>query len=318
MQKRGVQRQPDRKRSVTTTTFLVIGSLALLGLFVILPIILVFAFSGTAPVNTGNVALIPLSGVLLTEPDTDSFFESGLGSRDIVSLINEAATDDAIQAIVLEINSPGGSPVATDEVAEAIKNAGKPTVAVIREVGASGAYWVATATDYIIVNRMSVTGSIGVIGSYLEFADFLTRYNITYRRLVAGKYKDIESPYKEMTREELSLVQAQLDTLHAIFINEVATNRNLSPEHVTRIATGYVYLGQEAVDLGLVDELGGIETARSYLEGVLEQPVVFQEYRHEPSLADYFFGRAQTLAEAIGHGIGARLNAKPNAPYLLT
>jgi len=294
--------------------------IALLGLFVtgIFTFAIINAFIGEDVTSFGNVAVIPVTGVLLIESGEESFFEQTLTSKHIVELIEDAAEDDTIDAIVFEINSPGGSPVATDEIAQAVKRAGKPTVAVIREVGASGAYWVATATDHIIANRMSVTGSIGVIGSYLEFADLLTRYNVTYRRLVAGKYKDLESPYKEMTPEEQALVQTQLDALHAIFIDEVSANRNLSREHVSELATGYVYLGQEAVDLGLVDELGDMETARVYLEQKLNTTVEFNEFDEETGLGDLLFGRAQTLAQAIGRGIGATLVTKKASPYLLT
>ena len=81
-----------------------------------------------------------------------------------------------IKAIVLEINSPGGSAVASDEIASAVKKSNKPTVAVIREAGASGGYWIASSTDHIIANRMSITGSIGVISSYLEFSGLIEKY----------------------------------------------------------------------------------------------------------------------------------------------
>jgi protease-4 len=251
MTKKGVasRRTPDqnaRFHPFRMALWIIFTLIALLGLFTtgLFTFALLNAFVGEDVASFGNVAVIPLTGILLTESGDESFFEQTLTSKRVIDLIEDAAEDDSIDAILLEVNSPGGSPVATDEVAQAIKRAGKPTVTVIREVGASGAYWVATATDHIIANRMSVTGSIGVIGSYLEYADLLTRYNVTYRRLVAGKHKDIESPYKEMTAEEQAIVQKQLDALHAIFIDEVAANRNLSRETVAELATGNIYLGQ--------------------------------------------------------------------------
>src|SRR3989344_1664750 len=147
--------------------------------------------------GSATVAVIPIEGVITTAED--DLFSDVANSRDIVDLIKEADNNPNVKAIVFEINSPGGSPVASEEIANAIKQTSKPTVAYIREVGASGGYWIASATDRIFASRMSITGSIGVIGSYLEFDGLLDKYNITYRRLVGGKYKDIGSPFKELT-----------------------------------------------------------------------------------------------------------------------
>ena len=308
-----------KKRSILASIGGIISILlGLFGLFILgmFSLFMISLFVDTEVTSSGNVAVIPVKGVLLTEPGKEVFFARTLSSKRLVKLIKKASEDDRIDAIVLEINSPGGSPVATDEVAQAVKGVEKTTVAVIREVGASGAYWVATSTDHIIVNRMSITGSIGVFGSYLEFADLLKRYNVTYRRLVAGKYKDIESPYKEMSPEEQALVQRQLDILHAIFIDEVAKNRGLPREKVEELATGFIYLGEEARELGLVDEIGGMEEARAYLEDKLNTTVEFKEFRIEPSLADVLFGRTGSMAVAVGHGIGRELTATPTTPFL--
>ena len=151
---------------------------------------------------SGNVALIPIEGVIVGTDDGEFLFESVTSSLDTVELIEKADRNPNIKAIILEINSPGGSAVASEEIANAIKKTNKTTVAWIREIGTSGAYWVSSASDHIVANRVSITGSIGVIASYLEFPGLLDRYNITYQRLVSGKYKDIGSPYKEMTTEE--------------------------------------------------------------------------------------------------------------------
>src|SRR3989338_9125423 len=149
----------------------------------------------------GNVAVIEIKGIILAE-DADFLFDDGASSTDIAKLIRKANENERIKAIIFEINSPGGSAVASDEIANEIKKVNKTTVAWIREVGASGGYWVASSTGHIIANRMSITGSIGVIGSYLEFAGLLDKYNVTYRRMALGKYKDMGSPFKEQTQEE--------------------------------------------------------------------------------------------------------------------
>ena len=149
----------------------------------------------------GNVAMIPIEGVIVGTDSSGLFFDDSVSSLDTIELIEKADRNPNIKAIILQINSPGGSAVASEEIANAVKKTNKTTVAWIREAGASGAYWIASSADYIVSSRVSITGSIGVIASYLEFGNFLEDHNVTYRRLVAGKYKDMGSPMREMTDE---------------------------------------------------------------------------------------------------------------------
>src|SRR3989338_8536572 len=130
---------------------------------------------------SGNVALIPIDGVIIGTEDSGFLFDGVTSSPEAVEFIEKAEKNPSIKAIILEINSPGGSAVASEEIANAVKKVNKTTVAWVREAGASGAYWVASASDHIVASRMSVTGSIGVIASYLEFPGLLERYNVTYQ-----------------------------------------------------------------------------------------------------------------------------------------
>jgi len=286
---------------VIIVTLLVLGFLSVMvagfiGLF----------FVGEEPLLSGNVAVIDVQGVITS---TDEGFLSGpiASSTDIVKLIEKAAKDDSVKAILFMVNSPGGSPVASDEIGTAIKAANKTTVTVIRDVGASGGYWVASATDYIIANKVSITGSIGVRGSYLEFPGLLQEYNITYRRLVAGKYKDMGSPFREMPPEEQRIFQASLDEMHETFIQEVATNRNMSYDAVKELATGAFYTGMQAKRLGLVDELGGKAEARRYLEARLNSTVELKPYKKPKSFFNILTGGADERMYSLGRGIGDSL-----------
>lgn len=253
---------------------------------------------------TSKAALIKISGEITTEPSASLFAAPALSSSEIAKLIDDANKNKGIDAVLFEINSPGGTVVASEEIANAIKKVEKPTVSYIKEVGASGGYWVASATDWIVADKYSTTGSIGVIGSYLSFAGLLDRYNITYERLVGGKYKDVGSPYRDLTPEEMKLLQGKIDLIHNAFIEEVAQNRNLSYDYVANLATGMFYLGQEAYELGLVDELGNEETAKTYLKDVLgADEIKLVEYKKEPSLLEAF---SQILSQAsffVGQGI---------------
>ena len=262
---------------------------------------------------SGNVALIPIEGVIVGTEDSEFLFESITSSPEAVEFIEKADKNPSIKAIILEINSPGGSAVASEEIANAVRKANKTTVAWIREVGASGAYWVASASDYVIANRVSITGSIGVIASYLEFPGLLEDYNVTYRRLVSGKYKDIGSPYKEMTDEEKVIFQQNLDAIRDYFVSEVAKNRNLNKKDVDKIANGLFYLGAQAKDFGLVDEIGGKDEVISYIEkkeGIKAEVV---EYKKEKTLLDILSEVLSRQSFFVGKGIGNALFGKKTA-----
>jgi len=286
----------------------------LLGFFGLIAVGIISLFVGVDVESlSGNVALIPIEGIILGTDDSEAFFESVTSSLDTVELIEKADKNPNIRAVILEINSPGGSAVASEEIANAVKKTNKTTVAWIREVGASGAYWIASSADYIVANRVSITGSIGVIASYLEFPGLLEEYNITYRRLVAGKYKDIGSPFKEMTDEEKGIFQQNLDVIRDYFVSEVAKNRKMSKKDVDKIANGLFYLGVQAKELSLIDEIGGKDEVISYIEEREDITAEVVEYKKEKTLLDILsnvFGRQSFL---VGKGIGSSLFNKESA-----
>ena len=235
--------------------------------------------------SMGNVAVIDITGAIMGEA-------SGYGSsssRDYVQLLQQAYDDDGIDAILLRINSPGGSAVASDEVAVMVAQSEKPVVAQIREVGASGAYWIATSADHIIANRMSITGSIGVIGSFFDFSGIMEDYNVSYQRFVSGDRKDLGSPFRDMSEDERALLQSKLDGIHEFFILAVAENRGMPIETLRPLANGEFYLGIEAYQNGLVDELGGDREVIAWLQSQGVEPQ-FIEYATEPSLLDLVSG----------------------------
>jgi protease IV len=260
-------------------------------------------FFTSSSINTGNVAVIPINGEIVVG-NVNNFYDDYASSDTIISLIDEADSNPNVKAIIFEINSPGGSPVASDEIASRIKKLNKTNVALIREIGTSGAYWVASSTDRVFANRMSITGSIGVIGSYIEFSGLMERFNVTYQRLVSGKYKDIGSPYKEMTAEEEKVMQDLVNKLNAYFIDEVSQNRNLSRENVVKLAeTGMFYLGVEAKSYGLIDELGNKDDVTKYLEAKLNTKVSLINYEEKKSFWDIvasMFSKKSFLVEQNG------------------
>lgn len=271
--------------------------------------------AGGISMGSGKIALIPVKGIITTQSVSGYFGQAQATSNDIVDWIEQADNDPRVRGIIFEINSPGGSPVASDEIAQAIENSEKVTVAWIRDTGASGAYWIASSCDQIIANRMSITGSIGVISSYLEFSGLLDDYNVTYTRLVAGKHKDIGSPFKELTSVEERHWQAQIDQMHDLFIEQVAENRGMTTEQAEELATGLFYTGLNAKENGLVDALGGKQEAIGYIERVEGIEASIVEYKKQPSFLEVLAGALYKGNFYLGRGLGYEISdsAAPQA-----
>ncbi|MFP4524124.1 MAG: signal peptide peptidase SppA [Candidatus Woesearchaeota archaeon] len=286
--------EPAKTRNILVATLLILGGLYLLS------VVFSMMVGTDGNVFEGNVAVVSVHGLIT--PGDEAFGQS-VSVNDWLELLDEAAEDPQVQAVVLDINSPGGAPVASAELAQAVRSLDKPTVAWIRDLGASGAYWAASAADHVVAHELSMTGSIGVLGSYLEFSQFLDDYNVSYQRLVAGEYKDAGSPLKELEPKERTMLENQLDKMHGIFIEAVAENRNLSVDAVRRVADGRLLLGGEALEAGLVDELGGEDEVRAYLEGRLNASVAMDELRKERSLVDVLRGVVSDHGYAVGEGL---------------
>lgn len=292
---------------ISTIIFAILRAIGTLFILLIFLAFLSLLFPSYQDIKSGNIEIIPLTGVITTTGDSGLLSEKTTQSDKITKELKNAEKNEQIRAVIIEINSPGGAPVASYEIAEAIKKMKKPTVAVIRETGASGAYWAATAANKIYANPLSVTGSIGVLASHLEFAGTMKKYNMTYRRLVAGKYKDAGSPYKEMSTDEQTLYQNLINKLHEEFIKAVSQNRKLSIEQVRSLADGFVFLGTEAKEKGLIDELGGREEAIKYLEQKLNITAQPYEYKELGGLTEMLSGLATQQSFTLGKGIGAAL-----------
>jgi len=228
-----------------------------------------------------NVLGIELHGDLTTyipHTDTDEggfALTDSTASENIVYAINEAEKDDSIKAIILEVDSYGGYPVAGEEVAIAMKNAIKPTVALIREGGASAAYMAASGADKIFASQNSDVGSIGVTMSYLDYVNQNQKEGLTYIPLSSGKFKDTGDPNKTLTQEEKNLLMRDINILHENFVKMVAVYRNLDVKKVKKMADGSTMLGEMALQNGLIDQVGGINEVEKYLEEVIgEKPEV--------------------------------------------
>ena len=261
--------------------------------------------------GAGNVAVIDLRGPIFAEGASATLFSAGYpGARDYVARIEAAAEDDRFDAIVVRINSGGGSPVGSREIVEAVSTVEKPVIVFIREIGASGAYWVAAASDHIIADPLAITGSVGVRASYLEFSELFEEYGITYVNLDGGVYKSTGSPFTNLSDEERSILLERVDYLHDYFLDSVVELRGLTshPAHdIDLIGSGIYFIGDEAVSLGLIDELGSWSRVEEVLEefGVATVDYAYLRVDRSP-LAD-LAGFSRMLGHAIGEGIGTMI-----------
>lgn len=200
-----------------------------------------------------EVQIIPVRGTI-------SVFGQASAQK-IVSQIENAESNPLVKAIIIEINSPGGTVVASEEIANAIEATDKPVVAWMREVAASGGYWIASSADKIVADPATLTGSLGVTASYLQFAGLMDEYGITYERVVAGAHKDVGSPYQELSDTGRTMLQSKVNKIRDMFISHISDTRNMSWSAAENLATGELFLGVEAKEKGLVDILGGKDRA---------------------------------------------------------
>ena len=220
------------------------------------------------PYASCAIRTVRIRGMLATylPPDVDGDVPSdATSSEDVVDALRAAEGDDTAEGIILDIDSPGGYPVAAEEIANALRAVGKPTVALIRQQGMSAAYWAATGADRIVASALSDVGSIGVTMSYVDNVEANRQNGNGYVSLSAGKYKDAGDPNRRLTDEERSLFQRDLDIVHALFIDAVAANRALDVSVVRAVADGSSVLGGRAKELGLIDEIGGLDEAAAYI-----------------------------------------------------
>lgn len=235
-----------------------------------------------------NIAVIPIEGDIVgyatadyTDDEGNITEYGGTVADDIVQKIRIAENDPNINGILLRINSGGGWIVASSIIADAVAASPLYTVALIRDIGASGAYLAATAADAIVASPMSDVGSIGITMSYLDYSKKNAEEGIQFIPLASGPYKDAGYPDKSLTPGERALFERDIKMAHDEFVRMVAENRDVPVEKVAALADGSTLPGTLAFEAGLIDALGNQETARTWFAGYLgtpEEQVLFCEW----------------------------------------
>ena len=212
-----------------------------------------------------QIALIYANGPIL--PDVESLFGSVpvVTPKTLEEAFEKARTDDSVQAVVLRIDSPGGSALASDLIWREVMltQREKPVVVSMGDVAASGGYYIAMAAGTIVAHPSTLTGSIGVFGGKLNMKGFYNKIGLTKEIITHGQNATLYSDYGGFTPTERERIEKMMKTIYADFVNKAAEGRGKSFDEIDEIAQGRVWTGKQAKALGLVDELGGLDTALS-------------------------------------------------------
>jgi protease IV len=229
-----------------------------------------------------KIVLLDLTGIITDQQKQRTLFIEPSMVSEMKEKLDTASKDPMVKAVVLRINSPGGTVTASDllyhEIINFKKTTGKKVISVIMDLGASGGYYVAAASDKILAHPTTVTGSIGVIMININVEGLLEKIGVTEDAIKSGEKKDMGSPFRSMSEEERKIFQEVIDQMYERFISVVAEGRkNLTKEQLRKIADGRIYTAQQAVALGLVDRIGYLEDAISIAQeetGLKEARVV--------------------------------------------
>ncbi|HYX70865.1 MAG TPA: signal peptide peptidase SppA [Terriglobales bacterium] len=231
-----------------------------------------------------KIAVVDLEGVIV-DP------------KGVVQNLKRYADDDSVKAIILHINTPGGGVAASQEIYSEVRRIRdqkkKRIVAQIETVGASGGYYVASATDKIYADPGSIVGSIGVIAEWYNYGDLLKWAKMKDITMKAGEFKDTGSPTRDLTPAEREYLQGMIDNMHQQFIQAVADGRHLKVEDVKAIADGKVWTGQQALPMKLVDQLGDFQDAvddTAKAVGIKGEPLLVHPEKPRRTLLDVLFG----------------------------
>ena len=264
---------PPRRRSPWFYIGIIVGSLV--AVFLLVTLMVWAAMRSTTGsgssgfgIGTDSIAVIDVSGVILSPETVDT-------------QLRKFGDDSSVKAIILHINSPGGGAAASQEIYHEVlrvrQENHKKVIASIESVGASGAYYIASACDKIYANEASVVGSIGVIMEWTNYGDLMRWAKLKNVVIHAGELKDAGDPSRDLTPKEEAYFQSLVDNMYTQFVHDVATGRHSTDDKIKPLATGQVWTGQQSLPLGLIDKVGGyrvalIETAKSV--GISGEPNV--------------------------------------------
>jgi len=289
-----------KKRNGWIIALVVIGALLVLGCGALFATLTAVDGIGSSSGFGDSIALIHIDGPI---SGTGSSIDGVVTPEDIIDQLDQAADDPSVKAVLLRIDSPGGTVAASQEIAMAVERMQVPVVSSIGDIGASGAYMVASQSDHIVAAPGSSVGSIGVIMQLTNLQGLLDKVGVEFTVMTKGDLKDAGSPYRSVTTTEVALIDEQMTIAYEQFITDVAKGRKMDEADVRELATGWAWMGTEALDLGLVDSLGNYSDAvdkAAELGGIDGEPniVTYESALGLEDLAFSLFGLKNPLSPA--------------------
>lgn len=228
----------------------------------------------------GTVGVIYIEGTIMSGRSGGGIFGSAASSEEIAASLRDAARNPELKAVVVRLNSPGGTAAGSQEVAaelDRLKKSGKKVVASMGDTAASGAYWIASQADQIVANPGTITGSIGVIMQAAQLQELYGKLGVGYETFKSGSHKDMGSPAREVTPEERVIFQSMIDDIFEQFVKAVAAGRGKDVSEISALADGRVFTGRQAKEAGLVDRLGDFHDAvklAGEMAGIRGEPTI--------------------------------------------
>lgn len=275
------------KRSVVILLAFIIG-ISMLGALFIGPKVKQSKLAGD------KIAIIYVDGMIVGGRGQVGLFTEGGGTDYLIRQLHSARDDASVKAVVLRINSPGGTVPASQEVGEELKKlraTGKPVITSMADMAASGGYWLAACTDKIYANPSTITGSLGVYMPYSNWEELYKKIGVRQEKIKSGPHKDILSPDRPLTDEERAIIQVMVDDMYNQFVEVIAEGRHLDPAKVRQLADGRIYTGRQAKEAGLVDELGNMYDA-------IDGAAAMVGIQGKPELVEY--GKMNAIEALLG------------------
>ncbi len=240
-------------------------------------------------------------------------------SKEVIEQIDELADDDGVRAVVLRIDSPGGGVAASQEIYRAVRKlqTKKKVIVSMGSVAASGGYLIATAADRIVANPGTITGSISAVMHFADVQELMKKVGVRSSVIKSGKFKDIGSPARDMTAEEKLLIQEIVDDIYDQFVRTVSEDRKIPLEQIRSLADGRIFSGRQALQLKLVDELGGLQDAvltAGRLAGIEGKPAVVYTAKKKTGFWRYLI---ESTTTAISGEIRKSTVESRGAQYIL-
>ncbi|GAB4266988.1 MAG: hypothetical protein Kow0080_08680 [Candidatus Promineifilaceae bacterium] len=270
--------------------------------------------SGTttaAPIGTGDaVAIIEVNGTITSGDENDISATGDTVSGVVIADLEKAADDDTVKAIILRVDSPGGTVTGAAQIYEALLEIDKPIVVSMGSLAASGGYYISAPADYIIARPDTFTGSLGVVMTLFNAEELITELGVEVNAITSGPNKTIGSTWEALTPEQHDILQTIVDEAYDNFVQVIVDGRGLSEEEVRTLADGRIYTGKQALANGLVDELGNLDDAiakAAELGGISGEPRIVR-YEHVPTLTQLLLGVSSRYTQSDAERVMEAVN----------